>query len=162
MFSPHDLDLETDLDVELRSWLAFARQKLDELAHLKQAINHGIETVAEPFALSHKAVRSRRNSLRTHNPQIRKRLDTVNETMLRRDHDYKTRKTAQARKLSLPPLPTTTIGSFPQTPEIRAHRSAKNKDLLTQEEYVGLWEQVLPALTHMVHAAQILRQQLKG
>jgi len=135
MFSPHDLGLETKLDDELRSWLAFARQKLDELALLKRAVSQGIESVAESFSVSREALKSRQNSQRTHNPQVRTRLDALNESMSRRNHDYKTRKAAQAQKLSLPPLPTTTIGSFPQTPEIRAHRSAKNKGTLTQEKY---------------------------
>jgi len=135
MFSPHDLDLEIKLDDELRSWLAFARQKLDELTALKQAVNRGIESVAESFSVSREALKSRQNSQRTQNPQVRTRLDALDETMLRRSHEYKARKTAQAQKLSLPPLPTTTIGSFPQTPEIRAYRSAKNKGSLTQEKY---------------------------
>lgn len=135
MFSPHDLDLESELDVELRSWLAFARQKLDELRYLNKAVNHGIDAVAESFTISREAVKNRHNSPRTHNPQIRKQLEMADKTMLDRKHDFKTRKTAQAQRLSLPPLPITTIGSFPQTPEIRAHRSAKNKGNLKLEEY---------------------------
>ncbi|MBI1793287.1 MAG: 5-methyltetrahydropteroyltriglutamate--homocysteine S-methyltransferase [Chloroflexi bacterium] len=135
MFSPHDLDLETELDAELHSWLAFARQKLDELAALKQAVDDGIEIVAEAFSASREAAKSRRESPRTHNLQVRKQLDAVDQSMLRRENEYKVRKSAQAEKLSLPLLPTTTIGSFPQTPEIRAHRSAKNKGSLPQDEY---------------------------
>ena len=135
MFSPHDLDLETGLDAELHSWLAFARQKLYELALLKQAVNEEMNAVAESFSASREAVKSRRESPRTHNLQVRRQIDAVDEAMLRRNHEYKVRKTVQARKLSLPLLPTTTIGSFPQTSEIRAQRSAKNKGSLTQEEY---------------------------
>lgn len=138
MFSPQDLALESGLDDELRLWLAFARQKLDELTSLKQAASHGIESAAAAFSISRSALKSRQNSQRTHNPQVRMRLDSQNEAMSRRAHAYKARKTAQAQKLSLPPLPTTTIGSFPQTPEIRAYRSAKNKGTLTQEKYDAL------------------------
>ncbi len=138
MFSPHDLDLETELDAELHSWLAFAHQKLDELVALQQATDDGIETVAEAFSASREAAKSRRESPRTHNLKVRKQLDAVDQSMLRREHEYKVRKSAQAEKLSLPLLPTTTIGSFPQTPEIRAHRSAKNKGSITQDEYDGL------------------------
>ena len=129
------MDLETKLDSELRSWLAFARQKLDELTYLKRAVSQGVESVAEPFTVRREALKSRRESPRTHNLQVRQRLDAVDESMLRRAHDYKTRKAAQAQELALPPLPTTTIGSFPQTAEVRAHRSAKNKGSLTQAEY---------------------------
>jgi 5-methyltetrahydropteroyltriglutamate--homocysteine methyltransferase len=135
MFSPHDLDLETGLDAELHSWLAFARQKLDELVALTQAVNDGIETVAEPFSASRAAVKSRHDSPRTRNTQVRMELDAVDQSMLRRASEYSVRKTAQSRGLALPLLPTTTIGSFPQTAEIRSHRSARKKGILTQDEY---------------------------
>ncbi len=135
MFSPHDLNLETKLDGELKSWLAFARQKLDELTLLKKAVSEGVESVAESFKVNREALKSRRESPRTHNQQVRQRLEAVDESMLHRAHDFQTRKEAQARKLALPPLPTTTIGSFPQTAEVRAQRSAKNKGSLTQVQY---------------------------
>lgn len=142
MFSPHDVDLETGLDAELHSWLAFARQKLDELVAITRAINSGIETVPEPFSVSRVAAESRRNSPRTHNAQVRMQVDFVTQSMLQRANNYSIRRKAQARRLSLPLLPTTTIGSFPQTAEIRAHRSARNMGHLTQEKYEELmkWE----------------------
>jgi 5-methyltetrahydropteroyltriglutamate--homocysteine methyltransferase len=135
MFSPHNLDLETELDAELKSWLAFAQQKLDELVLLKRAVNEGVETVAQPFAVSRAAVESRRHSERTHNPQVRERQHQVGETMLSRRSPYPVRKTRQADAIPLPPLPTTTIGSFPQTAEVRAQRTAFNKGTITQAQY---------------------------
>lgn len=135
MFVPHDLSQETELDGELLSWLAFARQKLEELALLKQAANQGLQTVAESFAAGRNAAESRRRSARTHNPQVRERLAQVDEAMLRRKSDFQARKDKQARRLSLPLLPTTTIGSFPQTPTVRAQRAAKNSGALTQQAY---------------------------
>lgn len=135
MFSPHDADLETEMDAELRSWLSFARQKLDELNLIKQAAEHGVASVEEAFAANRKALESRRNSPRVHNPETRKRLDAVDDSMLHRRHDYQTRKAAQAKKLALPLLPTTTIGSFPQTSEVRAKRAAQKKGELTQTQY---------------------------
>ncbi|OJX43869.1 MAG: 5-methyltetrahydropteroyltriglutamate--homocysteine S-methyltransferase [Chloroflexi bacterium 44-23] len=135
MFSPHDLELETGLDAELYSWLAFARQKLDELVLLKRAVNQGVEAVAEPFRLSRSAIESRRSSARTHNPQVRQRLAQIDEAMLHRNHDYKTRKAVQDRELHLPMLPTTTIGSFPQTAEVRSQRAARIKGSITEEAY---------------------------
>ena len=138
MFSPHDLDLETGLDDELRPWLAFARQKLHELTVLARSVNNGIATVAESFSASRAAVESRRNSPRTHNAQVRMRVEAVTQSMLQRANDYSIRRKAQVRQLSLPLLPTTTIGSFPQTPEVRAHRSARNKGHLTLEKYEDL------------------------
>jgi 5-methyltetrahydropteroyltriglutamate--homocysteine methyltransferase len=138
IFSPHDLDLETGLDAELRSWLAFARQKLDELVTITRAINNGIDTVGESFSASRVAAESRRNSPRTHNVQVRMQVGSVTPSMLQRANEYSIRSKAQARRLSLPLLPTTTIGSFPQTAEIRAHRSARNNGQLTQEKYEEL------------------------
>ena len=138
MFSPHDLDLETGLDAELHSWLAFARQKLHELVVLTRAINYGIDTVVESFSASRAAVESRRNSPRTHNTQVRMRVEAVTQSMLQRGSEYSVRKRVQTQRLSLPLLPTTTIGSFPQTNKIRAHRSARNRGHLTQEKYEEL------------------------
>jgi 5-methyltetrahydropteroyltriglutamate--homocysteine methyltransferase len=135
MFSPHDLDLEQGFDDELHSWLAFARQKLQELAVLEQAINHGINSVTESFSASRRAMKSRQDSPQTRDLQVRARLDEVDQSMLQRHSEYRVRKPLQAQRLSLPLLPTTTIGSFPQTAEIRAHRSARNRGTLTQNEY---------------------------
>jgi 5-methyltetrahydropteroyltriglutamate--homocysteine methyltransferase len=135
MFSPHDLDLETELDSELKSWLAFAQQKLTELVLLKRAVNEGAEIVTEPFAVSRAAVASRRQSERTHNPQVRQRQGQVNEALLSRRSAYPARKAQQADAIPLPPLPTTTIGSFPQTTEVRAQRTAFNKGSINQAQY---------------------------
>jgi 5-methyltetrahydropteroyltriglutamate--homocysteine methyltransferase len=135
MFSPYDLELETELDSELYSWLAFAHQKLDELVLLKQAVNQGVDAVAGPFLLNRTAVEGRRSSERAHNPLVRARLAAVDESMLRRNSDFETRKGKQAQRLSLPLLPTTTIGSFPQTSEVRAQRAAKNNGSITEEAY---------------------------
>lgn len=135
LFSPHDLQLETKLDDELVSWLAFARQKIDELVLLKQAANLGVQSVAAAFAISRAAIASRRNSPRTHDPQVRERLATVDHTMYQRQNNYPIRKAVQAEALALPILPTTTIGSFPQTSEVRAHRTARNKGTMSQEAY---------------------------
>ena len=135
MFVPHDLDLETSLDDELRSWLAFAQQKLNELVLLKHAVNEGINSVADSFVASRVAIADRRNSIRTRNPKVRERLAVVNESMLKRKSDRSARKAIQAEEFGLPPLPTTTIGSFPQTSEVRAQRTARNNGTSTQDAY---------------------------
>ncbi len=134
LFSPHDLTLETGLDDELRSWFAFAQQKLDEIMLLKRAINEGSEPVAEAFALSRKAIESRRQSTRTNNPSVRARLSALDEVAFRRANPYGVRKAQQTAALRLPQLPTTTIGSFPQTSEIRTQRAAFNKGAITAAE----------------------------
>ncbi|MEA4906289.1 MAG: 5-methyltetrahydropteroyltriglutamate--homocysteine S-methyltransferase [Anaerolineaceae bacterium] len=135
MFSPSDLELETGLDAELRSWLAFARQKLDEVVTLRQAANQGIQAVAAAWAAGRAALESRRRSTRTHHPEVRARQARLNLDMLQRRHSFEVRRVQQAQRLSLPPLPTTTIGSFPQTAEVRARRRANTQGKLSDAEY---------------------------
>ncbi len=82
LFSPHDLTLETELDPELYTWLAFARQKLDELVTLKRAANEGIASVQAAFDASRVAVASRRASPRTRNPEVRSQMAAVDSFRL--------------------------------------------------------------------------------
>lgn len=135
LYSPHDLAHETALDAELLSWLAFARQKLDEIALLKRAVTEGETAVAEAFAVSRAAIASRRASPRTNNAQVRARIAALDEKSYRRDSAFAARRETQVAALGLPLLPTTTIGSFPQTPEVRAKRAAFNKGSISAAEY---------------------------
>jgi len=135
MFSPHDLSLEVELDADLKSWLAFARQKVDEIVLLKRAITEDTDAVAGAFSDSRSAILNRRNSPSTHNPAVRARQAAINDAMLSRLSPYPSRKQQQAEHLRLPLLPTTTIGSFPQTAEVRAQRTAFNKGMLTPAQY---------------------------
>jgi 5-methyltetrahydropteroyltriglutamate--homocysteine methyltransferase len=135
LFSPHDLDLETKLDPELRSWLAFARQKLDEVVLLKRAIAPAEATRTPAWAAARAAVEGRRRSPRTTNPAVRARQAAVNDQLLRRAQPYPARQAQQARQIPLPPLPTTTIGSFPQTAHVRAQRTAYNNGALSPADY---------------------------
>jgi 5-methyltetrahydropteroyltriglutamate--homocysteine methyltransferase len=118
---PVDLDQETMLDSEIRSWLAFAKQKCGELRFLADlATGHGAETKLEE---NRTCWQSRRRSPRVINQQVRKRISEVTADMSRRATPHGQRKATQQARLNLPPLPTTTIGSFPQTPELRKTRS---------------------------------------
>lgn len=134
-FVPYDLDLETSLDDELRSWLAFAKQKIGELGVLKQALISSDPTVDAQLALSRAAVESRHRSARTHNPAVRERLAALTPAMLQRQSSHAQRKAVQADILNLPMFPTTTIGSFPQTQAVRAKRAAFRKGDITAAEY---------------------------
>ncbi|MEN6558143.1 MAG: hypothetical protein ABFC54_08185 [Thermoguttaceae bacterium] len=116
---PMDLDDEPSLDAELKGWMAFANQKLKEVAILVRGINEGRSAVADSLAASRKAVDDRANSPRLHNPAVRRRLAMIDADMLRRRSPYPQRREVQRRRFSLPLLPTTTIGSFPQTLEVR-------------------------------------------
>ena len=119
---PVDLEQETDLDDELRSWLAFAVQKLDELAILGKALDHGRAACAGALTRARAACNSRRQSPRIHRPDVRQRCESIDAAMSQRKRPFGQRIQTQHARLHLPLLPTTTIGSFPQTAEIRQTR----------------------------------------
>ncbi len=132
---PVDLAPEQALDEELRSWLAFAVQKLDEVVLLRRALVEGREAVAEALEAARAALASRRNSPRIHRPEVAERLDGIDETMLSRRHPYPERRPLQRARLDLPLFPTTTIGSFPQTAEIRQARRDFLEGRLAEADY---------------------------
>ena len=119
---PVDLDSEQKLDGEIKSWLAFAKQKLGELSILATALNQGRDAVKAELAANRAAIESRRNSQRVNNPAIKAALDKIDAKLGQRQSPYAQRATKQAALLKLPKFPTTTIGSFPQTAEIRLAR----------------------------------------
>ncbi|AEK59326.1 MULTISPECIES: 5-methyltetrahydropteroyltriglutamate--homocysteine S-methyltransferase [Acidithiobacillus] len=135
MHSPVDLEQETELDDELKSWLAFAVQKLDELAMLARALDHGMEAVQGPWESARAAVASRRSSQRIHNAAVAARLDALGSDEGHRKNPYPVRAKAQRERFHLPLFPTTTIGSFPQTPEIRKARLQHRKGELSDADY---------------------------
>lgn len=135
LHTPVTLAHEVKLDAEIKSWLAFADEKVTELSVIANALNHGVESVAEELAISRAAIASRNNSGRVHSASVKARialLDTVNEN---RHSPFSLRQAAQKARLNLPLLPTTTIGSFPQTPDIRASRAALKKGTIIQQKY---------------------------
>src|SRR5512142_586515 len=129
---PIDLELETALDPEIKPWLAFATQKLGEVTVLTRAVREGRSAVKEALAESQRAMASRRASPLTLNAVVRQRAATVQESDLRRTAPYADRR---RRQLELPRYPTTTIGSFPQTPEVRAARRRLTDGQMTEAEY---------------------------
>ncbi|MCX8005824.1 MAG: 5-methyltetrahydropteroyltriglutamate--homocysteine S-methyltransferase, partial [Burkholderiaceae bacterium] len=120
---PVDLRQETALDAELTSWLAFAVQKLEELRLLGRALREGRAAVADDLQRQREALDSRRRSPRVHRPEVRAAVAAIDPRMGERQNPYPQRAAAQAAWLKLPLFPTTTIGSFPQTPEIRRARA---------------------------------------
>lgn len=132
---PVDLSLETDLDAEIREWLAFAVQKLEELRILAQALNQGEEKVSLQLLENQQAQSRRRLSSRVHNPEVQARLKRVTPALGQRLSPYSVRAEKQRAHLQLPAYPTTTIGSFPQTPEIRAARRAYRQGELEVSQY---------------------------
>ena len=132
---PADLSVERQLDGELHSWLAFARQKLDEIVALKRVLMRGPEAAAEELRRSRAARDSKRLSPRIHREEVRVRLERLAERDARRASPFAARIGKQRDRLKLPLLPTTTIGSFPQTPEIRGARAAYRRGELAPRQY---------------------------
>ena len=121
---PVDLSTETKLDPEIRPWLAFARQKLAEVAMLARGLDEGEATIATQLQASDAALRSRRGSPRVHRAEVAARLAATTPAMVQRASAYVQRRQAQRERLPLPLFPTTTIGSFPQTEAVRQARAA--------------------------------------
>lgn len=138
LFCPYDLDLETKLDAELKSWLAFSKQKLGELQAVKRAVNEGDESGLQA---NRAAIELRKSSPRTHAPGVVARMQAIAPEMTRRKSKHAERKLAQAANIPLPSFPTTTIGSFPQTKEVRAKRAAFRKGEIDVQAYEKFLEE---------------------
>ena len=132
---PVDLASEQTLDTEIASWLAFALQKLDELRILGAALNQGRNSVARELADNQAAIDSRRQSPRVTNPAVQAAVATINSSLGQRRSPYAERAARQSALLKLPLFPTTTIGSFPQTADIRQARRQFKSGELDQASY---------------------------
>ncbi|EKU31663.1 MULTISPECIES: 5-methyltetrahydropteroyltriglutamate--homocysteine S-methyltransferase [Alcaligenes] len=132
---PVDLDSEQKLDADVKSWLAFALQKLDELRVLGKALSQGREAVKAELAENLAALTARRNSPRVNNPAVKAAVARISAELGKRKSVYEQRASKQAEFLKLPAFPTTTIGSFPQTAEIRRARSEFKAGRLDENSY---------------------------
>jgi len=135
LHTPVDLAGETKLDAELKSWLAFSVQKLDEIRVLKRALAEGVEAVAKELGEARAAQASRQKSSRIHNPAVKQRLKQLTDKDATRKSPFGKRRAAQQKLLNLPAYPTTTIGSFPQTGEIRTARRDFKAGKITEQQY---------------------------
>jgi 5-methyltetrahydropteroyltriglutamate--homocysteine methyltransferase len=139
LHTPCDLDAEPDSSVltpEIKRWMAFAKQKLDEvvtLARLTDPATH--KAHARKLLENIEAIETRRQSKHLHKPGVEKRLAVLRTSDLLRNSPYATRTAAQRNALRLPKFPTTTIGSFPQTAEIRHLRASLKAGAITQKRY---------------------------
>ncbi|EKN3570543.1 5-methyltetrahydropteroyltriglutamate--homocysteine S-methyltransferase [Yersinia enterocolitica] len=147
LHSPIDLSEETRLDAEVKSWFAFALQKCAELALLTQALNAPSEAKLAELAAYSAPIRARRASSRVHNPQVEQRLAAITAQDIERQQPYEARATAQRKRFNLPAWPTTTIGSFPQTAEIRGLRLDFKQGRLDGKNYrTGISEHIKQAI----------------
>ncbi len=143
LHTPVDLANETKLDAELKQWLAFGQQKLEEIAVLAALLKGGeaAASVQAQFAENKEAIAARRTSKRIHNDAVKGRLAAVTDKMFARKHAFGERVKAQQALLKLPALPTTTIGSFPQTAEVRQARANFKAGKLSEKDYESFLEQ---------------------
>ena len=135
---PVDLSTETKLDIELKDWLSFAVQKLDEVASLAAAANG--ERDSRYFLDNARALGTRATSRRIHDPAVQARLAAVTPQMARREPAFAQRIALQQSLLKLPMLPTTSIGSLPQTKDVREARARFRKGELDQAGYEQILE----------------------
>ncbi len=134
---PIDLDQETDLDPDLKTWLAFSVQKMEELSALGKALVNGREAVIQQIADSAVAAGTREASPKVHDAAVAARVATITPDMARRGSRFDVRRKVQQQALNLPSFPTTTIGSFPQTDEVRKARAARGKGTLSDADYAA-------------------------
>ena len=132
---PIDLALETELDSEVKSWMAFAVQKLEELTTLGTALAGGRGSVEAALRISDDAAAARKASPRIHDAKVAARIAGIDDAMRRRASVFTDRVGVQHERFNLPAFPTTTIGSFPQTAEVRKARAAHASGALTDEVY---------------------------
>lgn len=154
LHSPVDLQREDRLDDELRSWLAFATQKVGEVALLARALDSP-ENEDVRLALTESAAvqLARQSSRRIHDPSVGQRLTQVTSQHSQRTAPYAIRAAVQQQRLVLPAWPTTTIGSFPQTSAIRASRQAFKQGRIDREQYTA---DMRAEIAHVIHEQEAL------
>ncbi|MFS2223230.1 5-methyltetrahydropteroyltriglutamate--homocysteine S-methyltransferase [Pantoea sp. B65] len=144
LHSPIDLSVETRLDEEVKSWFSFALQKCGELSLLTKALNNNDPAALEAWSAP---IRARRHSSRVHNAAVGQRLAAITSKDSLRDSSYQVRAKAQRERFNLPAWPTTTIGSFPQTTEIRGLRLDFKQGRLDGNRYrTGIAEHIKQAI----------------
>jgi len=132
---PYDLDLEISLDPTIKNWMAFAVQKLGEIAALSKGLNEGRSAIAQELSASVQACGYRRTSSLIHEPSVSERMIETPLVMAGRETPFAERHKIQEAALGLPLFPTTTIGSFPQTADVRKARADRRKELISRESY---------------------------
>ena len=133
--SPVDLASETALDAELKTWLSFATQKLSEIAVIAKAAGGEESEVKSALDANKAALEARKSSKRIHDDAVKQRVSAIDESLMSRKSNFDARKKIQLGYIDLPLLPTTTIGSFPQTKEVRKFRADFKAGTISAAEY---------------------------
>jgi 5-methyltetrahydropteroyltriglutamate--homocysteine methyltransferase len=132
---PHDVELETSLDQDVKNTLAFAQQRLEEIRVLTKGLNEGRDAVRSEIDANTQAFEQALQSTRIYNAQTQERVASITESDFRRPTEFRDRIARQKAALKLPEFPTTTIGSFPQTKEVRSMRAKWKKGSISDQEY---------------------------
>ena len=142
LHSPIDLSLENKIDEEIKSWMSFATNKINEVTIIKNALTSNRDQSSEKVKTEYwmidantKAIQNRSESSKVNNAIVQDRVKNISEDMKTRQSDYSKRSKIQKDALNLPILPTTTIGSFPQTKEVRQYRSQFKRGDISLEQY---------------------------
>ena len=142
LHTPCDLDLETDektLSSEIKQWMAFAKQKISEVVVLKTLSAKNVSKEAKiKLAANKEVIKNRATSKLIHNTKVKDRVNAITLKDATRNNPFSVRKISQKKTLNLPLFPTTTIGSFPQTKEVRSWRARFKKGELSNSEYNSL------------------------
>ncbi|MCB9983580.1 MAG: 5-methyltetrahydropteroyltriglutamate--homocysteine S-methyltransferase [Rhodospirillales bacterium] len=155
LHTPVDLASETQMDDELKGWMAYATQKLGELAIIAKGANEGRENIAGELAASNGAQESRKKSPRIHDRAVEERVANITEDMKERKSPFAKRQEVQHKALNLPLYPTTTIGSFPQTLEIRKARSDFKKGVIDEAAYKKAMQNEIKMVVDFQHECDI-------
>jgi 5-methyltetrahydropteroyltriglutamate--homocysteine methyltransferase len=150
---PVSVARETNLDSEIKNWLAFAEEKVDELVILGKALNSGRDSVAVELADNAHALRSRVESSRVHRSDVKKAVKRLTPALEKRQAPYEERAEIQNNRFNLPLFPTTTIGSFPQTKKIRSARARFKNGSLDTESYISV---IHTEINHVVQVQEEL------
>ena len=133
--TPVDLANEVTLDAEIKSWLSFATQKLSEITAIAKAADGQESEIQNVLDANKAALSARKSSARIHDENVKKRVESTNESLMNRKSNFASRKQTQKAHIDLPLLPTTTIGSFPQTKEVRKFRADFKAGNISAEIY---------------------------
>ena len=135
LHTPHTIASEKKLEAEVKDWFSFAVEKTKELAIIAKAVTDGPASVREELEANAKSMEAKATSKLTNDPKVKERQSKITDEMFNRKSPFPIRIAQQQEKLDLPMFPTTTIGSFPQTKEIRIQRNKLTKGEISAEEY---------------------------
>lgn len=155
LHTPVDLNSEDALDAKIKSWMAYATQKLEEIATIAKGANDGRNSIATQIAASDAAQEDRRTSKRIHDDAVKSRIANITDDITNRKSSFAERQKVQHAALNLPLYPTTTIGSFPQTPEIRKARADFKKGNIDEATYKAAMQKEIDLVVDYQHKADI-------